>query len=90
MPLPKYLPAQNEKMRDVRVARRIARHRLAKADPLKTILPNGHVITTRICTAECEACPTVFQFSMTTKRHRFCPECKAARAKARDAGRKRD
>jgi hypothetical protein len=89
MTLPKYRAAQNEKMRDARVMQRIARHRLAKADPLKTILFNGHVITTKIEQVTCETCPGVFVASWTTRRHRFCPECRARRERARDAGRKR-
>lgn len=85
----KYRPAEYERMRGVRVMRRIQRHRAAKDDPSKTILPNGSIITRREVTAQCETCPAVFTFTMTTKRHRFCPACKVQRARDHDAGRRR-
>jgi hypothetical protein len=87
----KYRQASYEYMRDRRIARRIHRHLLAKTDPSKRVLPNGHVITTRVCIAMCQnpGCGTAHEFTMTTRPHLFCRPCKAAREKARDRGRKR-
>ena len=89
MPLPKYRAAAYEQAKLKRVVQRIARHKAAKRDPNKNVLFNGRVITTVEIEAQCETCPNVFRFRMTTLRHRFCPECKVARAKARDRGRQR-
>lgn len=89
MTQPKYQQAEYERMKGVRVMRRIARHRAAKATPAATIKVNGHVVFRTAKVAICIMCFDDFLFVMTSKPHWFCNPCKDARAKARDEGRKR-
>jgi hypothetical protein len=72
-----------------RAARIRARLREARKDPNVIIVGNRNVFVRQQKTVVCEnaGCGKQFSFMMTTKRHKFCPECKISRGKIRDVGR---
>lgn len=82
MPRKEYYYSADE--RALRAANR--RLRLAQAAKNPDVVIYGERIVKRVtATATCEmtGCGKEFSFVMTTKAHRFCPECKAAREKQR-------
>lgn len=81
MTQPKYRQAWYERAKEKRIVARIARLKAAKKNPDVLIKANNHVVPRRHCEVTCEACPTVFIFTMTSKPHRFCPACKIRRAR---------
>jgi hypothetical protein len=87
MTQPKYRQTEYERMKGVRIVRRIARHKAAKQNPAATFKVNGHVVYRVVRLAQCEMCADDFLFVMTCKPHRFCAACKARREKRRMARR---
>ena len=84
---PRYRQAAYERAKELRVVRRIARDRALKGNPDVVRDSMGRVRFRTMQTAQCESCPETFTAAMTTKRHRFCPACKALREKTRLARR---
>lgn len=77
----------HERERTDRVVRRRERQARARGNPDALVCSNGRINFRTVQTGRCQGCNNEFSLVMTTRPHRFCEGCKAAREKEREKAR---